>query len=239
MRILLIGPPGAGKGTQASILTAKYGIPHIATGDLFRYNIKNKTELGKQVEDILKSGKLVPDEITIKMIAARLDQPDCKNGWILDGFPRNVAQAEALEKMLSDKGLKLDAVVQMTVDDDKLIERISGRFTCSGCGEGYHDKFKKPHNPESCDKCGAKDKVVDGKTVSWIVRRPDDNAETVRTRLETYHTQTAPILPFYEARGMLKTVNGMASMDEVTRQILDVLGPNKASGKGFAPKRQA
>ncbi len=140
----------------------------------------------------MKEGKLVPDEITIGMISARLDQPDCKNGFVLDGFPRNVAQAEALEKMLKEKGVKLDAVVQMAVDDEKLVERISGRYACGKCGEGYHDKFKKPHNPESCDKCGEK---------GTFVRRPDDNAKTVRTRLETYHSQTAPILPFYESRG--------------------------------------
>jgi adenylate kinase len=229
MRIILLGPPGAGKGTQASILKNKYGIPHIAAGDLFRDNIKNKTALGQQVEAILKAGTLVPDEITIKMISERLDQPDCKNGWILDGFPRNVAQAEALEKMLKDKGQKLDAVVQMKVDDDKLIERISGRFTCSCCNEGYHDKFKKPHNPDSCDKCGAKDSFT---------RRPDDNAEAVRTRLDVYHGQTKPILPFYESRGILKSVNGMAPMDEVTGQIISVLEPKKGPDKQFAPKKQ-
>ena len=227
MRILLIGPPGAGKGTQASIITGKYGIPHIATGDLFRENVKNQTELGKQVDSIMKSGKLVPDDITIKMIAERLDRPDCKKGFILDGFPRNVAQAEALEKMLNEKNIKLDAVVQLDVDDDKLVSRIAGRFSCGACGEGYHDENKKPHNPESCDKCGAKDKVVDGKKVSWMVRRPDDNAETVRKRLETYHSYTEPILPFYEKRGLLKIVNGMAPMAEVTSQILDVLAQKK------------
>lgn len=228
MRIILLGPPGAGKGTQARIITEKYDIVHIAAGDIFRDNIKNGTPLGKQVEAILKAGTLVPDEITIKMIADRLDQPDCRNGFILDGFPRNVAQAEALEKMLKEKNIKLDAVVQMAVNDDELVERISGRFTCSGCGEGYHDKFKKPHNPESCDKCGAKDKFT---------RRPDDNAATVRTRLETYHNQTKPILPFYESRGMLKTVNGMASMADVTSQILAVLAKKNSSDKGIVPKK--
>lgn len=229
MRIILLGPPGAGKGTQASILKEKYHIEHIATGDLFRYNIKNQTPLGRQVKDILDKGELVPDEITIKMISARLDQPDCKNGFILDGFPRNVAQAEALEKMLKEKGIKLDAVVQMSVDDDKLVERISGRFSCSDCGEGYHDKFKKPHNPDSCDKCGAKDSFI---------RRPDDNEATVRHRLKVYHEQTQPILPFYESRGMLKTVDGMASMDKVTSDILAVLGQKKNSDKAFVPKKQ-
>ena len=230
MRMIILGPPGAGKGTQARVLAEKYSIAHIAAGDIFRDNIKAGTPLGKQVEAILKAGTLVPDEVTIKMISERLDQPDCKNGFILDGFPRNVAQAEALEKMLKEKGIKLDAVVQMTVNDAELIERISGRFTCSACGEGYHDKFKKPHNPDSCDKCGAKD---------TFVRRPDDNAATVKTRLDTYYSQTKPILPFYESRGMLKTVNGMASMADVSSQILAVLEPKKSSDKCLAPKKQA
>jgi adenylate kinase len=227
MRLILLGPPGAGKGTQARILTDKYGIVHIAAGDLFRDNIKNGTPLGKKVEAILKAGTLVPDEITIGMISERLDQPDCKNGFVLDGFPRTVVQAEALEKMLKEKNLKLDAVVQMSVNDEELVDRISGRFTCGDCSEGYHDTFKKPHDPNTCDECGAVDRFV---------RRPDDNAETVRTRLETYHSQTKPILPFYEKRGMLKTVNGMASMEDVTRQILAVLGAGKGTDKKFGPK---
>ncbi len=214
MRIILLGPPGAGKGTQARILMEKYGVVQIAAGDLFRENIKAGTPLGKQVEAIIKEGRLVSDDITIRMIADRLDKPDCKNGFILDGFPRNVAQAEALEKMLHEKGIALDGVVQMAVNDEQLIDRISGRFTCSGCGEGYHDKFKKPAHADSCDKCGAKGKFT---------RRADDNAATVRTRLETYHSQTAPILPFYSARKMLKTVNGMADLADVTSQIEAVL----------------
>lgn len=210
MRIILLGPPGAGKGTQSRILMDKYGIVQIATGDLFRENVKNGTDLGKQVESILKSGQLVPDEITIKMISERLDRDDCKNGFILDGFPRNVAQAEALEKMLKEKGIKLDAVVEMAVNDEKLVERIVGRFSCSECGEGYHDKFKQPAHADSCDKCGASGKFT---------RRADDNEKTVRERLTVYHTQTEPILPFYESRGILKKVDGMAEMEEVTRQM--------------------
>lgn len=227
MRIILLGPPGAGKGTQARTLMEKCGVVQIAAGDLFRENVKNGTPLGRQVEAILKEGKLVPDEITIKMIAERLDRPDCKNGFILDGFPRNVAQAEALEKMLAEKGVKLDGVVQLAVDDEKLVERISGRFTCGDCGEGYHDKFKKPHDAATCDKCGAKDKFT---------RRADDNAETVRTRLETYHSQTAPILPFYELRGQLKVVDGMAEMEDVTRQIEAALGKDKSCDRSQGPK---
>ena len=228
MRIVLLGPPGAGKGTQARLLMEKHGVVQIAAGDLFRENVKNGTALGKQVESILKEGKLVPDEITIKMIAERLDKPDCKNGFILDGFPRNVAQAEALEKMLDSKGIKLDGVVQMQVDDEKLVERISGRYTCS-CGEGYHDKFKKPAKSGTCDKCGSTDKFT---------RRADDNEATVRTRLETYHTQTAPILPFYEGRGLLKTVNGMADMEEVTAQLEAVLKAGKGCDKSAPPLKK-
>jgi len=214
MRIILLGPPGAGKGTQARILTEKYGIVQISTGDLFRDNVKNGTPVGKKVDAILKAGTLVPDEITIQMISERMDAPDCKNGFILDGFPRNVAQAEALEKMLNEKGIKLNAVLQMEVDDEKLVARIVGRFTCSKCGEGYHDAFKKPTKADVCDKCGA---------IDAFARRADDNEQTVRTRLETYHSQTAPILPFYASRGMLKNVNGMAPMEDVTRQIAAAL----------------
>lgn len=226
MRIILLGPPGAGKGTQARILTEKYNIVHIAAGDLFRENIKNKTPLGQQVEEILKSGKLVPDEITVNMIADRLAQPDCRNGFILDGFPRTVAQAEALEKMLNQKGVKLDAVIEMAVKDNELIERIAGRFTCADCGEGYHDTFKKPHDSHTCDKCGAMDKFT---------RRPDDNRDAVKTRLDVYHNQTKPILPFYESRGLLKKIDGMASMEEVTRQMLAVLGKSKGPDKPPTP----
>lgn len=225
MRIILLGPPGAGKGTQARILMEKYGIVQIAAGDLFRENIKNGTPLGKQVEEIIKAGKLVPDEITIKMIAERLEKADCKNGFILDGFPRTVAQAEALEKMLKDKGLILDGVIQMEVDDAKLIDRISGRFTCAECGEGYHDSFKKPANPHKCDKCGAEDKFS---------RRADDNAATVAERLKAYHTQTAPIIPFYEECKMIKKVNGMAEMEQVTAEIEAALKP-VSGGKDNPP----
>lgn len=214
MRMILLGPPGAGKGTQARILMEKYGVVQVAAGDLFRENVKNGTPLGKKVEEIMKSGKLVPDEITIAMIAERLAHADCKNGFILDGFPRNVAQAEELERLLNENGMEMDAVVQMEVDDEKLVERIAGRFTCGNCGEGYHDKFKKPAQADSCDKCGTKGKFT---------RRADDNEKTVRERLGVYHSQTAPILPFYESRGILKKVNGMAKMEEVTAQIEAVL----------------
>ncbi len=227
MKMILIGPPGAGKGTQANRLKEKYGAVHISTGDLFRAHVKGGTELGKQVDQYLKDGKLVPDEVTIAMISERLDQPDCKNGFILDGFPRSVKQAEALETMLKEKGIKLDAVVQMEVDDNKLVDRITGRFTCSGCNEGYHDTAKQPKVAGICDKCGAKDKFT---------RRADDNEATVRARLETYHSQTTPILPFYEKAGVLKRVDGMAPMDDVTCQIETVLKGDKACDRHSPPK---
>lgn len=228
LRMILLGPPGAGKGTQARILTEKHGVVAISAGDLFRARVKDPNDpLGKQIKEILDSGKLVPDEITIQMIADRLDQPDCKNGFILDGFPRSVKQAEALEAMLQKKGIKLDAVVQMEINDNKLVERIAGRFTCGKCGEGYHDTFKQPAVKTKCDSCGADDSFT---------RRSDDNADTVRSRLETYHTQTAPILPFYARLGVLKTVDGMADMDDVTKEIEAVLRVEKGCDKPKTPK---
>jgi adenylate kinase len=228
LRIILLGPPGAGKGTQARILTEKYGIVAISAGDLFRARVKDPNDpLGKEIKAILDAGKLVPDAVTIRMISERLDHDDCKNGFILDGFPRSVVQAEALQEMLAEKGMKLDAVIQMEIDDAKLVERIAGRFTCSACGEGYHDKFKQPKSAGKCDACGAVDKFT---------RRSDDNADTVRSRLETYHSQTAPILPFYERLGMLRTVDGMAEMEAVTAQIEAVLKGEGACDRPKTPK---
>lgn len=211
MRMILIGPPGAGKGTQAMRLKEKHKVVHISAGDLFRARIKDPNDpMGRELKAILDSGALVPDHVTIKMIGERMEQADCKNGFILDGFPRSLAQAEALDKMLAEKGIHLDAVVQMEVDDEKLVERIAGRFTCSACNEGYHDKFKQPKHEGTCDACGAKDSFT---------RRSDDTPEAVRARLKTYYSQTTPILPYYEGKGMLKRVDGMAGMDEVTAQI--------------------
>ena len=215
IRVILIGPPGAGKGTQAQRLRDKHGLVHVSAGDLFRARVKDPNDpMGQQIKAILDSGALVPDQITIQMIAERLQQADCAKGFILDGFPRSIAQAQALDDMLTEKAITLTAVIQMEVDDDKLVERISGRFTCGECNAGYHDTFKPPHDPHVCDSCGAVDKFI---------RRSDDNADAVRARLKTYYGQTTPILPFYEEKGMLKRLDGMASMDEVTARIEAIL----------------
>ena len=214
MNIILLGPPGAGKGTQAKRLEDSHGLIQLSTGDMLRAAVKAGTDIGKKAKEIMDAGKLVDDETMIGIISDRLDEPDLVNGFILDGFPRTVAQAEALDKLLDSKSKKLDAVVEMQVDDEALTKRITGRYTCASCGQGYHDEFQKPAVEGSCDKC-------DG---TEFTRRADDNAETVKSRLEAYHAQTAPILPYYDGKGMLKGVDGMAGIDEVTQQIKDVLG---------------
>lgn len=213
MNLILLGPPGAGKGTQARILEEKYGLVQLSTGDMLRELVAKGGPLGQQAKDIMGAGKLMPDELMVEMISQRIDQPDCRNGFILDGFPRTVPQAEALDKMLAQKGLKLDGVVLMDVNDGILVDRITGRFTCARCGAGYHDQFNRPKADGVCDVCGSTE----------FKRRADDNAETVKTRLAAYHGQTAPILPYYEARGVLRKVDGMAEIDEVSRQIEAVL----------------
>lgn len=214
MRLILLGPPGAGKGTQAQRLADSAGIVQLSTGDMLRAAVAAGTEIGKQAKAVMEAGELVSDEIVVGIISDRIDEPDCANGFILDGFPRTVAQAEALDTMLSEKGLKLDAVVEMQVDDGVLVDRVSGRYTCAKCGAGYHDRNLQPKVDGVCDRCGSTE----------FSRRADDNAETVSARLAAYHEQTAPLLPYYEARGVLKSIDGMAAIDSVTEQLKQALG---------------
>ena len=209
MRLILLGPPGAGKGTQAAWIKDRYGIPQLSTGEMLREAVAKGSEVGRQAKSVMEAGQLVSDDIINRIVAERIDEPDCANGFILDGFPRTVAQAETLDRMLAERGLKLDAVVEIRVDNEALIERISGRFSCAKCGTGYHDKFKPTQVEGVCDVCGSTE----------FVRRKDDNAETVSTRLEAYHAQTAPLLPFYRARGLVRAVDGMAPIGEVREQI--------------------
>lgn len=213
MRLILLGPPGAGKGTQAQRLQEQDGLVQLSTGDMLRAAVAAGTEVGRQADAVMKRGELVSDDIVVGIIAERIDQPDCGRGFILDGFPRNRAQAEALDGMLADKGLKLDRVIEMEVDEEALVDRITGRYACARCGAGYHDRNVKPKVPGVCDRCGSTE----------FKRRPDDNEDTVRERMQQYRNQTAPLLPYYRERGVLAKVDGMADPAEVTRQIRAVL----------------
>ena len=214
MNLIVLGPPGAGKGTQAKRLEAAYGIVQLSTGDMLRVEVASGSELGRKAKEIMEAGGLVPDDLIIDMISGRIDQDDCKKGFILDGFPRTTPQAEALDGMLREKSLKLDFVIEMKVDDEAMVERITGRYTCAKCGAGYHDSFQKPKVEGVCDKCGS----------SEFTRRADDNAETVRARLAAYHEQTAPIITYYAGKGSLQSIDGMAAIDEVTAQMKEVIG---------------
>jgi adenylate kinase len=213
VKLVLLGPPGAGKGTQASRLKERYGLAHLSTGDMLREAVAAGTEVGRQAKSIMDAGKLVPDELMIRLVAERITKPDCAQGFILDGFPRTIAQAEALDRLLTDGNEKLDAVVELAVDDDALVDRISGRFSCARCGAGYHDRHKPTQADGVCDVCGSTE----------FNRRPDDNAKTVRARLEAYHGQTAPLLPYYRDKGLLVTVDGMAEIDAVTDEIFEAI----------------
>ena len=213
MNIILLGPPGAGKGTQAKRLEDSHGLIQLSTGDMLRSAVAAGSEIGKLAKEIMDAGGLVDDNIMIDIISERIDMDDCKSGFILDGFPRTTAQAIALDKLLVDKNMKLNAVVEMKVDDDALTARITGRYTCAKCGRGYHDEFQHSKIDGICDKCGS-DKFT---------RRADDNAATVKSRLKSYHAQTAPILPYYRGKNILKTIDGMASINDVTAEIKAVL----------------
>ncbi|HEX6376412.1 MAG TPA: adenylate kinase [Allosphingosinicella sp.] len=213
MNIILLGPPGAGKGTQASRLIVERRLVQLSTGDMLREAIKAGSPIGLRAKAIMAAGELVPDEVVDELIASRLDQPERGAGFIFDGYPRTEAQAISLDRLLAERGLKLDHVIELDVEADALIDRIAGRFSCADCGEGYHDRYKLPKVEGVCDVCGS-DKFK---------RRPDDNEATVRTRLAEYRAKTAPILPYYDARGLVRRVDGMAPIEEVERSIERIL----------------
>lgn len=213
MNLILLGPPGAGKGTQAKRIEDNYGLVQLSTGDMLRAVVASGSELGREAQRIMDAGQLMPDSLMIDMISARIDEPDCAKGFILDGFPRTTGQAIALDEMLSEKGLNLDAVIVIKVDEEALVERITGRYSCEACGAGYHDRFQRPQVEGVCDKCGSSD----------FNRRADDNEETVRSRLAAYHEQTAPILPYYDSKGVMRSVDGMADIEKVTAELLEIL----------------
>jgi adenylate kinase len=213
LNIILLGPPGAGKGTQASKLVEERGMVQLSTGDMLRAAVKAGTPVGLKAKAVMDAGQLVSDEIVSDLIGDKLDEMGPDKGAIFDGYPRTAAQAESLDAILSARGRSLDHVIELDVDEDALVERITGRFTCAKCGEGYHDTFKQPKTEGVCDVCGGVE----------FKRRPDDNAETVRTRMAEYRAKTAPILPIYEARGLVKRVDGMAEMDAVAASIAAIL----------------
>lgn len=212
MRLILLGPPGAGKGTQAKRVIEEFDIPHISTGDIFRKNIKEKTELGQKVEGLLAEGKLVPDELTIEIVWDRLDQEDCKNGFLLDGFPRTIPQAEALDEGLAKRGLKLDHVLNIDVDKDSLVKRLSGRRVCPNCGASYHIDNNPPKVEGICDVCQTP-----------VIQREDDKEQTVLDRIKVYDSQTKPLVDFYNKQDLVFTVDGTLPIDEITNKLVTEL----------------
>ena len=214
MNLILLGPPGAGKGTQAQRLVERFNIVQISTGDMLRAAVKAGTALGIEAKAIMEAGELVSDDLMVALIAERIEQPDCANGFILDGFPRTVAQADALDRMLTERGLALDKVVAMEVDEEALIERIVGRFSCADCGAGYHDQFNRLGTEGVCDQCGGAN----------FTRRADDNRETMTARLAAYQEQTAPIIPHYEAGGRFARVDGSGGIEAIAAAIVGALG---------------
>ena len=213
MKIIMLGAPGAGKGTQAKMIAEKYSIPHVSTGDIFRANIKNGTELGKQAKEYMDAGKLVPDELTVKILLDRVAQDDCKDGYVLDGFPRTIPQAEVLEDALNKLGDKIDYAINVDVPDENIVRRMSGRRACLKCGATYHIEHIPPKQEGICDTCG-----------SELVLRDDDKPETVLNRLKVYHEQTQPLIDFYTERNVLKTVDGTKDMKDVFADIISILG---------------
>lgn len=213
MRTILMGPPGAGKGTQAETLVEKFKIPHISTGDMFRAAIKAGTPLGLKAKEYMDAGGLVPDEVTIGIVEERLKQPDCAHGFLLDGFPRTVAQADALGKIIQNLGFTLDGVINIEVDEEKLLERLTGRRICRQCGATYHTVFNPPAREEICDKCGGE-----------LYQRSDDTLETARNRLRVYNEQTEPLIQYYRGQGLLKGIQGDQPIDKVLQDILAAMG---------------
>ena len=212
MKIIMLGAPGAGKGTQAQMIAEKYNIPHISTGDIFRANIKNGTELGKKAKEVIDKGQLVPDELTVELLLDRVANDDCKNGYVLDGFPRTIPQADVLDSELTKLGDKVDYAINVDVPDENIVRRMSGRRACLKCGATYHIEHIPPKTEGICDKCG-----------SELVQREDDKPETVQNRLSVYHEQTQPLIEYYDKKNILKTVNGTKDMQEVFSDIIGIL----------------
>ncbi|SCY19204.1 Adenylate kinase [Lachnospiraceae bacterium XPB1003] len=213
MKIVMLGAPGAGKGTQAKMIAAKYGIPHVSTGDIFRANIKNGTELGKEAKSYMDKGALVPDELTVRILLDRVAQDDCAKGYVLDGFPRTIPQAEVLDAELTKLNDKIDFAINVDVPDENIVRRMSGRRSCPSCGATYHIVHIPPKQEGVCDKCGAA-----------LVQRDDDKEETVKNRLKVYHEQTQPLIDFYEKKGVLQNVDGTVDSEEVFAAIVKILG---------------